>query len=135
MDVVGKLEQLKINYMTEANKLTEEMEKKENDFMTRTMIPILKGDPVKAISLLDQASHHYLIGGMAVANYAENHMNLKDANEIREKLLDQYVELGVARKKSNDEEVQKVVVEKKVGELLKLLEIGSEDLKAAHGNN
>ena len=52
------------------------MEKKENDFMTRTMIPILKGDPMKAIRLLDQASHHYLIGGMAAADYAENHMNL-----------------------------------------------------------
>ena len=29
------------------------MEKKENDFMTRTMIPILKRDPMKAIRLLD----------------------------------------------------------------------------------
>ena len=63
------------------------MEKKENDFMTRTMIPILKGDPMKAIRLLDQASHHYLIGGMAAADYAETHMNLKDANEISEKLI------------------------------------------------
>ena len=62
--------------MNEADKLVKEIEKKENDFMTRTMIPILKGDPMKAIKLLDQASHHYLIGGMAVANYAETHMNL-----------------------------------------------------------
>ena len=44
--------------------------------MTRTLIPILKRDPLKAIKLLDQASHHYLIGGMAVANYAKTHMNL-----------------------------------------------------------
>ncbi len=76
MNVVGKLEELKIKYMNEADLLEKEIEKKENDFMTRTMIPILKGDPLKAIQLLDQASHHYLIGGTAVANYAETHMNL-----------------------------------------------------------
>ncbi len=52
------------------------------------MLPALKKDPLDAITHLNKASEHSLLGARLIEKYAENHLSQEELTEIRTKVLD-----------------------------------------------